>query len=63
MDWNGAKRNYSNCLKDSGDLDSLRDNSQFRNMLSDISEYLEEQDFPQIWSSSNKVKKLEASIF
>ena len=33
-------------LKDSGDLDSLRDNSQFRNMLSDISEYLEEQDVP-----------------
>ena len=33
-------------LKDSGDLDSLRDNSQFRNMLSDISEYLEEQDIP-----------------
>ena len=31
-------------LKDSGDLDRLRDNSQFRNMLSDISEYLEEQD-------------------
>ena len=33
-------------LKDSGDLDRLRDNSQFRNMLSDISEYLEEQDVP-----------------
>ena len=34
-------------LKDSGDLDRLRDNSQFRNMLSDISEYLEEQDVPE----------------
>ena len=33
-------------LKDSGDLDRLRDNSQFRNMLSDISKYLEEQDVP-----------------
>ena len=34
-------------LKDSGDFDRLRDNSQFRNMLSDISEYLEEQDVPE----------------
>ena len=33
-------------LKDSGDLDRLGDNSQFRNMLSDISAYLEEQDVP-----------------
>ena len=33
-------------LKDSGDLDRLGDNSQFKNMLSDISAYLEEQDVP-----------------
>ena len=33
-------------LKDSGDHDKFEDNGHFRNMLSDISEYLEEKDVP-----------------